>query len=64
MSNRDPFPVGARVLWGDADDEYTVWSAHRKSGWRWITRGGQPFEARITNLTVVGDARVPQEVAP
>jgi hypothetical protein len=58
---RDAFPVGARVLWDG--DEFTVWAAHPKKGYRWIMRDGadRPLAASVKNLTVVGHAATPTQ---
>jgi hypothetical protein len=59
VSARDPFPAGTRVLWDG--DEFTVWDAHPKKGYRWIIREGyeRPIAASVKNLTIIGHAATP-----
>ncbi len=56
------FEVGDRVQW--AGTEYTIWSKHRKTGYRWITRDGKVIEARVANLTLVATARAAAAAPP
>jgi hypothetical protein len=59
VSARDPFPAGTRVLWDG--DEFIVWDAHPKKGYRWIIREGseRPIAASVKNLTIIGHAATP-----